>query len=109
MDLVNQVLMWKWKVVPYLVFVALLLTVSITSLREKSGTFDELVHLPAGYSYLATGDFHLNPEHPPLVKVLSAIPLLFLHPKMDLEDWTWKEGDQSRFGVKFLYEWNDAD
>jgi hypothetical protein len=38
-------------------------------------TFDEGAHLAAGYSYWATGHFGLNPEHPPLLKMLWAAPL----------------------------------
>jgi hypothetical protein len=38
----------------------------------KSPTYDEPAHLAAGVSYLATGIFHANLQHPPLVKELSA-------------------------------------
>lgn len=41
-----------------------------------SPTFDETTHLVAGYSYLKSGDYRLNPEHPPLLKVLASAPLL---------------------------------
>lgn len=34
-----------------------------------SFTFDEAYHIGSGASYLQTGDFRLNPEHPPLVKL----------------------------------------
>src|SRR6516225_6580206 len=44
-------------------------------IRSNSQTFDEAVHLTAGYSYLATGDFRLNAEHPPLIKQLCALPV----------------------------------
>ncbi len=40
-------------------------------------TFDEPVHLAAGYSYWATGSFKLNREDPPLLKLLWAAPLMF--------------------------------
>ena len=43
---------------------------------QKSPTFDEPIHLYAGYSHLKWGDFRVNPEHPPLAKVLAALPLL---------------------------------
>ena len=39
-------------------------------------TFDEGVHLAAGYSYWVTGDFRLNHEDPPLLKLLWALPLV---------------------------------
>jgi hypothetical protein len=44
-------------------------------ITANSQTFDEAVHLSAGYSYLATGDFRLNREHPPLIKLLCALPV----------------------------------
>ncbi len=46
--------------------------------RTESLTMDEPVHLTAGASALATGDFRLNPEHPPLAKVWAALPLLLV-------------------------------
>lgn len=39
-------------------------------------TFDEAAHLAAGYGYWTTGEFRLNPEHPPLLKMLWALPLV---------------------------------
>jgi hypothetical protein len=52
--------------------------VSISSMSQSSLTFDELAHIPAGYSYLKYQDYRINPEHPPLIKNITAIPLLFL-------------------------------
>jgi hypothetical protein len=40
-------------------------------------TFDEPAHLAAGYGYWTAGEFKLNPEHPPLLKLLWSFPLLF--------------------------------
>ena len=51
------------------------------SVHQESITWDEDDHLYAGYMSLKTGDFGLNPEHPPLVKMLAALPLL----SMDLK------------------------
>jgi 4-amino-4-deoxy-L-arabinose transferase-like glycosyltransferase len=51
------------------------------SIRQDSITWDEDDHIFAGYMSLKTGDFGLNPEHPPLVKMLAALPLL----SMDLK------------------------
>jgi hypothetical protein len=39
-------------------------------------TFDEGVHLAAGYAYWTTGDFKLNAEDPPLMKLLWTLPLI---------------------------------
>ncbi len=46
-------------------------------LAANGPTFDEPVHLAAGYSYWATGSFRLNREDPPLLKLLWAAPLMF--------------------------------
>jgi 4-amino-4-deoxy-L-arabinose transferase-like glycosyltransferase len=49
------------------------------SVRQNSQTFDESAHIYAGYSYWKHGDFGINPEHPPLAKMLATLPLLPLH------------------------------
>ena len=50
------------------------------SISRKSITNDEIVHIPAGYYHLVAGKFQLNNEHPPLVKMWAALPLLFIQP-----------------------------
>ncbi len=47
--------------------------------HRESLTFDEDDHIFAGYMMEKTGDYGLNPEHPPLVKLLAALPLLGQH------------------------------
>ena len=95
-----------------LAFVAagLLLYVSlaVTSMRAHSATFDEGTHLPSGYTYLAFGDHRLNPEQPPLVKLVAAAPLLPLAPVFKTDDLAWSEARQWELGRRFLYRWNDA-
>ena len=44
--------------------------------HRESLTFDEDNHMFAGYMMGHTGDYGLNPEHPPLVKLLAALPVL---------------------------------
>jgi hypothetical protein len=39
-------------------------------------TFDEAVHLVAGYGYWTNGEYRLNPEDPPVLKLLWALPLV---------------------------------
>jgi len=60
--------------------VASLLTILVTqmalAIRQESLTWDEDDHIFAGYMSWKTGDFGLNPEHPPLVKLLATIPIL---------------------------------
>src|SRR6267378_6105647 len=50
------------------------------AISHKGITNDEIVHIPAGYYHLVAGDFQLNNEHPPLIKMWAALPLLFIQP-----------------------------
>lgn len=82
------------------------------SSSQESATMDELAHIPAGYAYLKFGDNRLNPEHPPLLKDLSAVPLLFLKLNFPLQSEYWQNyvNGQWDVGRVFLYEsGNDAD
>jgi 4-amino-4-deoxy-L-arabinose transferase-like glycosyltransferase len=49
------------------------------STYRNSITWDEDDHIFSGYMSWEHADFGLNPEHPPLVKLLAAVPLLDLH------------------------------
>jgi Dolichyl-phosphate-mannose-protein mannosyltransferase len=53
----------------------------IFSVRQQSLSWDEGDHIFAGYMSWKDADFGINPEHPPLVKALAAIPLLPMHLK----------------------------
>lgn len=83
---------------------------AVLSMRLLSASTDELTHLPSGYSYLAHGDVQLNPQHPPLMKLLCAAPLLLLEPKIDPTAFDFSAGlpNEWEFGFRFLYG-NDAD
>lgn len=99
--------------------------------RASSATFDEVSHLPSGFTYRVLGDYRLNPEHPPFLKALAAWSLdparvWPLHRPRDLasggvEDsvafarisQAWGEGRsdigaQWRFGRSQLYGTTDA-
>jgi len=82
-----------------------LMTVNLfASISRKSITNDEIVHIPAGYYPLVAGEFQLNNEHPPLVKMWAALPLLFIQPNEqtpspgevtgNFSEETWKYLDQ---------------
>ena len=47
--------------------------------RANSATWDEPDHIYSAYMQAKHGDFGLNPEHPPLMKFLGALPLLRMH------------------------------
>jgi 4-amino-4-deoxy-L-arabinose transferase-like glycosyltransferase len=75
----------------------------VMSIRQESQTYDEAVHLFAGYVYWRTGDLRWNEEHPPLGKYLNALPLLLLHPRLPTEHRSWKEREQGTAAQEFLY------
>ena len=58
---------------------------ALTSLVGDSPTVDECVYPVEGQYYLRTGDFSFNPQNPPLLKLLSAIPLVLHSARLDLD------------------------
>ena len=76
-----------------LVLLAVVMVVPAIIMTEKSATFDEVTHLPAGYSYLIEHSIRYNPQHPPLIKEICALPLLLLdlrYPERPSEnEWTY--------------------
>jgi hypothetical protein len=82
------------------------------SMVGNSAIVDEVAHIPAAYAYLHYGDYRLNPEHPPLIKDLAAIPLQFLHLTFPdtVPAWTTDVNGQWEAGWNFLYHiGNNAD
>jgi len=90
--------------------VGLLLTIFFLqctlSIQDKSVTNDEILHLAAGYSYLKTFDFRMNPEHPPLIKMFSAVPLLFLDLEVDESDPAWIRNKKWEWAHNFMFVTN---
>jgi tetratricopeptide (TPR) repeat protein len=69
----------------FIVFVLLILACgvarSLWATALDGFTIDEAYHIAAGASYLRFHDFRVNPEHPPLVKLIAgaAVPSSLLH------------------------------
>lgn len=76
--------------------------------RYESQTWDEGDHIYAGYMSWARGDFGLNPEHPPLVKMLATAPLQAMPLHVPAPQGRFFKYDAFLGGKDFLYE-NDAD
>ena len=73
-----------------------------TSLKQKSVTFDEFVHLPAGLSYLRTGVFRIEPFNSPLIRMLAALPWEWSDVKLPLRE-GWKQANPWVMGYDFMY------
>jgi 4-amino-4-deoxy-L-arabinose transferase-like glycosyltransferase len=63
-----------WPLAGGLIIVQMILVAIIV--HGESLTFDEGDHIFAGYMMWHSGDYGLNPEHPPLVKLVATLPLV---------------------------------
>jgi hypothetical protein len=83
--------------------------------RHESVTFDEIAHIGAGVSYLQKLDMRMNEEHPPLAKVVAALPLVLRGAHADYSHISWTISHKMFyqflgewvFGHWFLMRWND--
>ncbi len=81
---------------------------ALNSMVGDSPTMDEQNHLARGLALWQTGDPRLSLEHPPLVNVLSTLPVLLL-PEMRLptDDPSWETpGGWYTFAEKMMWEYN---
>ncbi len=90
-----------------LTLVTLAILRSAVATRLDSFTYDEPYHVTSGVAYARTGDFRLNPEHPPLAKlwVGAALPpsVFELPPFRPLSD----KPDERRFTQEAVFKTND--
>jgi hypothetical protein len=101
----------RWRVtLVLLTFVVLFAALELSSFPQKSATIDESLHLTAGYAMLRDGDYRLDLEHPPLVRLWAAVPLRAMR-KLWWQPFSgghsaWEQRDLAR---EFLFVHNDAD
>src|SRR5258706_10995913 len=83
--------------------------------RGESVAVDEVAHIGAGVSYLQKLDLRMNEEHPPLAKVVAALPLVLrrVHADYSHISWTFSNKNFNQFlgewvfGHWLLMRWND--
>src|SRR4030095_1474121 len=95
------------KVAPLAAIFLLLLFVAqgIFFIRANSQTIDEAMHLAAGYSYLAKRDFRIEPQNPPLIKELLALPLFLAYRlPFNPDPQQWRDADGFSIGQDLLYK-----
>src|SRR5262249_38873396 len=56
--------------------------------------WDEVAHIGAGVSYIQRLDLRLNEEHPPLAKVIAAIPLVLRGTYADYAHISWTSSEK---------------
>lgn len=88
----------------------------VFSARANSQTTDEAIHLFAGYTYLTKADFRLDPEHPPFIKELTALPIIFVKNIQVKYDTLWQTAgnfyydswqEARALGDSFFYNWGN--
>ena len=65
-----------WRVLLVAGLLGMMAVQLVRLIAATSSTWDEPHHLIDGYMILTQGDYRLNPEVPPLVKTVAALPLL---------------------------------
>jgi hypothetical protein len=91
------------------VVVAVLLSLvaaEVDAARRLSTTFDERPHLAAGFSSVVHREVWLNPEHPPLVKLLSGAALMAAGGEEGPAGWFWSQahlGPSERTSAQWFY------
>ncbi|MGB9598329.1 MAG: phospholipid carrier-dependent glycosyltransferase [Minisyncoccales bacterium] len=102
----------KNKIVPFLFLIFFFSTFFVVNGKFYKGlkfegmalTSDEVSHIPAGFYYLKTRKYFINAEHPPLIKDIAALPLLFFNFQLPSISENLKyENIQWDFGSKFLF------
>jgi 4-amino-4-deoxy-L-arabinose transferase-like glycosyltransferase len=83
---------------------ALMAVLADGAVRRESVTFDEMAHIGAGVSYLQKLDMRMNEEHPPLAKVLAAVPLVLRGVHADYSQVSWSFSGSGMF-KQYLGEW----
>lgn len=82
---------------------SIMAALQVTSALRECQTYDEHIHIAAGYAYWKTGAYWFNMEHPALVKLIAAVPLLWLNPRLDTDSAVYRESRDRELGVEFLY------
>lgn len=91
------------------------MAVAIAGYWNASATWDEPIHLTAGYVALTSQDFRVDPSHPPLLRMWAALPLLAMGPiavdprSIDAANPVLWLQDAYAFAHRFMYVDNDAD
>src|SRR4051794_41125870 len=74
---------------------------SLTQAWRDSPTIDEAIYVGAGLTSLTRHDLRINPQHPPLAKGLSAVPLLVARPVIP-RGRAWVNADQHDLAALFV-------
>lgn len=106
----------KMALVLMALLLALIAVLAGGAVRRESVTIDEVAHAGAGVSYWQKLDLRLNEEHPPLSKLIAAMPLVLRGVHADYAHTSWNFSGNGpfnqylgewTFGYWLLMKWND--
>jgi hypothetical protein len=93
-----------------MLFAAVFMGLATSGYWQNSATIDEPQHLTLGYAALKLGDYRLDIEHPPFLRMWAALPLLITSDvRFNTNTVLWSSVKPARFSHGFLYVDNDAD
>lgn len=87
---------WRWSILT--VLAVAFLAVGLQQAARDAPTVDEGVDLSSGVSALVDHDLRMVPEHPPVPKVVAALPALLAHPIVPHTE-AYRSGD--------WFDWSD--
>ena len=106
---------WAITALVLTVFTVIFVGLAVNAYTQASATWDEPIHLTAGYAALAKQDFRVDPSHPPLLRVWAALPTLLFDDvsmsEVPADTAPAREWLREAYGFahRFLYLENDAD
>jgi hypothetical protein len=80
---------------------AAFLALGVGEAWSDAPTFDEPVYVAAGLAAVLHHDLTLNDEHPPVPKVLAALPVLLVHPVIP-GNGRWAGNDERSYSARFI-------
>src|SRR5437016_4826130 len=100
--MVRKLSWWPWVVG----LLAIYYILAVTATLEKCTTYDEPLHLTAGYSYWKFNDYRLQPENGNLPQRWAALPLLIEKPRLEpaSEPTLWSLSHVWLISQRFLFE-----
>ena len=78
------------------------LALGLGEARSDSPTFDEPVYVAAGLAAILHHDLTFNDEHPPVPKVLAALPVLLANPVIP-GNGRWSGNDERSYSARFAH------
>lgn len=85
-----------------LVLLLVHLALVVHGATRHSAVHDEVVYPSVGYAHLTAGDYRMNQEHPPFLRLLTGAT--WLGSGLSVRETPgWAEGDQWRFGIAMIY------